>query len=88
MLLHSADANTLLHGKTPLMRAIQCRASNVLELLLSHEKIDLRIQNRERESALTYSCFRNQFDLVLFRLDSRKINPKSTSYDWMLFQGH
>jgi hypothetical protein len=41
MLLHGTDANTLLYGKTPLMRVIQYGASDVLELLLSHKKIDL-----------------------------------------------
>lgn len=61
MLLHGADANPLLHGKTPLMRDIQYRASNVLELLLSHKKIDLRLQNRERESALTYAMKYGRF---------------------------
>jgi ankyrin repeat protein len=45
MLLHGADTNTFLHGKTALIRAIQYRASDVLELLLSHKKIDLRMQN-------------------------------------------
>jgi hypothetical protein len=55
MLFYGADANTFLHGKTPLMRAIQYWASGVLELLLSHKEIDLRMQNRERESALTYA---------------------------------
>jgi hypothetical protein len=55
MLLHGADANTFLHGKTALMRAIQYGASDVLELLLSHKKIDLRMQNWEKESALTYA---------------------------------
>jgi ankyrin repeat protein len=55
MLLHGADANTFLYGKTALMRAIQYGASDVLELLLSHKKIDLRMQNWEKESALTYA---------------------------------
>jgi ankyrin repeat protein len=55
MLFYGADANTFLHGKTPLMRAIQYGASDVLELLLSHKKIDLRMHNREKENALTYA---------------------------------
>jgi hypothetical protein len=55
MLLHSADANTFLHRKTALIRAIQYRVSDVLELLLSHKKIDLRMHNQEKESALTYA---------------------------------
>jgi ankyrin repeat protein len=55
MLFYGADANTFLHEKTPLMRAIQYGASDVLELLLSHKKIALRMQNREKESALTYA---------------------------------
>jgi hypothetical protein len=55
MLLYGANANTFLRGKTPLMRAIQYGSSDVLELLLSHKNIDLRMQNRERESVLTYA---------------------------------
>jgi hypothetical protein len=55
MLFYGADANTFLHGKTALIRAIQYRASDVLELLLSHKKIDLCMQNRKKESALTYA---------------------------------
>ncbi|CEJ62514.1 hypothetical protein PMG11_11011 [Penicillium brasilianum] len=55
LLLYGANANTFPHGKTPLMRAIQHGSIDVLELLLSHQKIDLRIQNREGESALTYA---------------------------------
>jgi hypothetical protein len=38
-----------------LMRAIQRGSLDVLELLLSHRNIDLRVQNREGESALTYA---------------------------------
>jgi ankyrin repeat protein len=49
MLLHGADANTFLHRKTALMRAIQYGASDVLELLLSQRKIDIRMQNRGRK---------------------------------------
>jgi ankyrin repeat protein len=55
MLLYGANANTFLRGKTPLMRAIQHGSIDVLEFLLSHQKIDLRIQNREGESVLTYA---------------------------------
>jgi hypothetical protein len=55
LLLYSANANTFLHGKTPLMRAIQHGSIDVLELLLSHRNIDVRIQNRKGESALTYA---------------------------------
>jgi hypothetical protein len=38
-----------------LMRAIQHGSIDVLGLLLSHKNIDLRMQNREGESALTYA---------------------------------
>ncbi|OKP00063.1 hypothetical protein PENSUB_8014 [Penicillium subrubescens] len=55
LLLYGANANNFLHGKTPLMRAIQRGSLDVLELLLSHRNIDLRVQNREGESALTYA---------------------------------
>ncbi|OKP03199.1 hypothetical protein PENSUB_6903 [Penicillium subrubescens] len=55
LLLYGANANTFLHGKTPLMRAIQHGSIDVLELLLSHRTIDLRMQNREGEIALTYA---------------------------------
>lgn len=37
------------------------------------------------EIELPYSSFRIQFDLALFQLDSRKMNPKDASSDWMLF---
>lgn len=55
MLLYGADANTLLRGKTPLIRAIQYGSLDVLELLLTHKNLDLRMENHERESALTYA---------------------------------
>jgi ankyrin repeat protein len=55
MLFYGADASPFSHRETPLMRAIQYGVSNVIELLLSHRKINLRMQNREKESALTYA---------------------------------
>jgi hypothetical protein len=54
ILLYGTDANTFLHGKTPLMRAIQHVSIDVLELLC-HENTNVRMQNREGESALTYA---------------------------------
>jgi hypothetical protein len=38
-----------------LMRAIQYGSIEILELLLSHNNIDVRMQNREGERALTYA---------------------------------
>ena len=32
---------------------------------------------------MTYSSFRIQFDRTFFELDSRKLNPKSASSDWI-----
>jgi hypothetical protein len=55
LLLYGANAKTFLRGETPLMRAIEHESIDVLELLLSHKNIDLRMQNREGESALTYA---------------------------------
>ncbi|CEJ62937.1 hypothetical protein PMG11_11422 [Penicillium brasilianum] len=55
MLLYGANANTFLRGKTALMRAIQHGSIDVLGLLLSHQKIDHRMLNREGESASTYA---------------------------------
>jgi ankyrin repeat protein len=55
LLLYGANTNTFLHGKTPLIGVIQHGSIDVLELLLSHRNIDIRIQNREGESALTYA---------------------------------
>lgn len=49
MLLYGANVNTFLGGKTPLVTAIQHRSIDVLEILLSHKKINLRMQNREGE---------------------------------------
>jgi hypothetical protein len=75
LLLYGANVNTLLHGQTPLMRAIQHGSIDVLELLLNDRNIDLRVQNREGESALTYAVqygtCADQGRLVKPQLDSK-----------------
>ncbi|CEJ62716.1 hypothetical protein PMG11_11208 [Penicillium brasilianum] len=55
LLLYGANANTFLHGKPPLMRAIQHGSIDVLGLLLSHQNMNIWMLNREGESASTYA---------------------------------
>ncbi|OKP09549.1 hypothetical protein PENSUB_5113 [Penicillium subrubescens] len=89
MLLYGADANTFLQGKTPLMRAIQHGSMDVLELLLSHKRINIRIQDREGENAMTYAVnygtcagkenlFKPLLDITIRGENGRTVLPVAT----------
>jgi ankyrin repeat protein len=52
LLHHGANVNAFFRGRTPVMRALKYSSSAVLKLLLESPRLDINIQNRERESAL------------------------------------
>lgn len=96
MLLYGANVNTFLGGKTPLMRAIQHGLIDVLELLLSHKKINLRMQNREGENAITYAdkygtcagkgrLFKPQLDITIRDEHDQSVLPVATCTGHMGF---
>jgi ankyrin repeat protein len=61
LLHHGANVNAFFRGRTPVMRALKYSSSAVLKLLLESPRLDIDIQNRDRESALwcavTYGSF-------------------------------
>ncbi|KAJ5264615.1 hypothetical protein N7505_007408 [Penicillium chrysogenum] len=54
LLQHKANIDALYRGKTPLMRALKYSSAAACELLLNGRELDINIQNKAHDSALSY----------------------------------
>ena len=55
MLDYQVNVNAFFRGKTPIMRALEHSATEVLKLLLKTPGVDINLQNQALESALWYA---------------------------------